>query len=947
MDSNYKIYFGAVDYSFLTFDGYSIESINLENSVDIIGDEMSSDVMEFSVFFDDVNSTLRNTKYGTPIYLCNGEDLIGKFFFEKVERLAVKKYKVYTASMVGLIGREQYYGNFFSQSTFEDAINDVLFSSGLSTSLYSVYKPKGEMEYSGGGWRGFSGLKLTNESSSTETYRQRLQAAFTINDALSESGQLSHEDEVIGYSHSYSVSVRGERATVNSDIYYIVKIFYASNTPIITLGATEPIIGAGSYVAVDVDPLNGTAKMTVNYLKYDDPSITGTLEETANISVSTSTIAISLDVGFGPATNTGYADDCTVSVIWDYYRVYNADRTPRVDAGFAVDSSNKYYVFNKINGVYGQKQSWDRFVPYGSPVGVIGDLTRGGRDLELSSAIEYGFGVAGSLVNGWLPISTRREALHQLLFSQNVSLIKSAQGKMLFTGITNGMPAHIEDDDVYDENREESIPEARQIIVTEHSYTVPTGAAQVIFDNTDSPAITGDYLAIFNNAPIYGSLTASGITIRKSNCNCAIVAGRGTISGKPYVYAKREAKYQNTEAYDGADVSISNITLITGSNSDNVMNKLKAFYTGSLKKIMAGIIYRNQRCGVRYSFKTLFDDNNVGHLTKISSRASSFIKSDCEFISGYVSPPSGGYGNYQILEYGDEWVVPTEVREQQYPNIRLILIGTGHDGTDGTDGDPGDDATTTGGISNVRGGKGGKGGDAGVGGEGGKIYQITVDATNIAKITAELSGFHTVVKTYNDNNTLLNTYTSNSGNTADGGITNDFTGDVYARRGRDGVKGGDGGTGGGGDVWAGTNGSDVAVSYRLQPYFGGSCGPVPNDKAGVYYNGTRYWTSSRTGGGGGAAEGNNGGSGYVSSSTTIRDYTVAGKGADAVINPNLFTGYGSGGFGGSGGGGGGGAGLYSQLVEGGATTFVTQTHGLGGSGTNGTPGIDGCLLVYY
>lgn len=949
MDNNYKIYFGAVDYSYLTFDGNSIESVNLENSVDIIGDEMSSDIMEFSVFFDDVNGTLRSVQYGTPVYLYDGDSMIGKYFFEKVERIALKRYKVYTASMVGLIGREQFYGNFYTQARFEDAVNNVLFSNGLSTSLYSVYKPKGEAYYQGGGWHGFKGVKLTNDARSTETYKQKLQAAFTIVDVFSTSDVLSHNSRVIGYSTTYAVDVRGDRTSTSSDPYYSIRVYYSSNTPILQLGVSEALIGAGSYVSIEVDPLKGTAKMDIDYIKYDNPSVTGTLSVTNNnITVSTSSTTTSLDVGFGPTTTTSsMTTTCTVSIIWDYYRVYNADNTPRIDAGFA-KLGNSYYIFNKVNGIYGTPTA---MVESGSALGVIGDLTRGGRDFELSSSIEYGFGVADSLVNGWLPISTRREALHQLLFSQNVSLIKSAEGKMLFTGITNnGTPAQINDEDIFDDNREESIPEAKQIIVTEHAYTVPSGAAQIIFDNTDSPAITGSYLAVFNNAPIYGTPTGSGISISSYNCNCALVTGRGTISGKPYIYAKREAKYQNQEAYDGADVSVGNITLITGLNSDNIMNKLKAYYTGGLKKIMIGIIYRNQRCGIMYKFNTLFHNDNVGHLAKVSSRASSFIKSDCEFISGYVPPPSGGYGNYQIVDYNGEWTVPSEVREQQYPNIRLILIGKGHDGTAGGNGGNGSSA------SGSNAGNGGAGGTAGVGGEGGRVYQITLDVTSVAKIAVTQNDYHTVAKTYDDNNALLNTYSSSSGNPVDAGVTNVFTGDIYARRGKDGYKGGNGGKGGcytssGGTqvLSEATKGDNVTVEYRLQPYNGGSTSSMiarfkdgtPNTPPENYY--------SFFGGGGGASGGHNGLAATTVSDVYPKVTTKGGHGANGVTRSDVYTGYGSGGFGGNGGGGGGGAGVYEKSVMTlpPSYTYEAQQAGEGGLGSSGTSGIVGCLLIYY
>ena len=931
MDSNYKIYFGAVDSPFLSFDYNSIEDINFDNSVDIIGDELSSDTMEFALFFDDANGTLRNTQYGTPVFLCNGDTLIGKYFFEKAERTAVKRYKVYTASLIGLIGREEYYGGFFAQARFEDVLNNILFSNGFSTKIYKVYKPQNL----GTG----RGEKMTSASGSTDTYKQRLQASLVINGYPWTTGVTSASNYAIGYGTRYGLYIYEYRADDDSPTYYKLQFYYGGSRKIY-LG-DDPLIGDGSRVIIDANPLAGYIKMTVEYVKYDDPTTTGVLEETVEVAVSTSTQITSLDCAFGPGYTSGSNMSYNFLATWDYYRVYNADGTPRIDAGLAYDEdANRYYVFNRVNGFSTQTTN---LTAYGEQLGVIGDLTRGGRDFELSSSIEYGFGVAASLVNGWLPISTRREALHQLLFSQNVSLIKSADGKLMFTGITNGTPTAIADDDIFDDNTEEPIAEARQISVTEHSYTVPSGSAEVIFDNTDSAAITGDYMAIFDNAPIYGTPTGSGITIRQFNCNAALVSGRGTISGTPYVYAKHEQKYQNSGVYDGADVSVSNITLITASNSDNIMNKLKAYYAAGLKKIGIGIVYRSQRCGIRYSFKTLFENLNIGHLAKVSARASSFVRADCDFVSGYIPPSSGGYGNYQIVDYDGEWAVPSAVRTQEYPNIRLILIGPGHDGTAGANGANGEDAYIVSAWENCKAGDGGTGGDAGVGGEGGKIYQITIDATNVAKITAEKSGYHTVVKTYNDSDTLLNTYTSNSGNTAEGGITNDFTGDIYARHGKDGVKGGDGGKGGGGvgSAPSSGNGTDVSVSYRVNPYKGGKGKERVNNA----------WTSTRIaisyyGGGGGAAEGSNGGDTYVTSTTSLRTYTAGGNGANAVTNPNFFTGYGSGGFGGSGGGGGGGAGMYYRS-ESDTTSYVAQTPGNGGTGSAGTTGIDGCLLIYY
>jgi len=335
----------------------------------------------------------------------------------------------------------------------------------------------------------------------------------------------------------------------------------------------------------------------------------------------------------------------------------------------------------------------------------------------------------------------------------------------------------------------------------------------------------------------------------------------------------------------------------------------------------------------------------------MSAKASSFIKGECEFISGYVPPASGGYGNYQIVDYSGSWEVPSEVRGREYPNIRLILIGTGHDGTNGTAGSAG------GNISGGTAGNGGNGGNAGLGGVGGNVYQVTIDVTNVARVDVSQSGYHTVAKTYSDNSTLLNTYTSSSGNAIDAGVTNIFTGEIYARRGKDGYKGGKGGKGGCYTSGTGglqvlseaTKGEDVKVEYRAQAYVGGGTHTmIARFKDGTANTPPENYYSFYSGGGG-ASAGHNGVAASIVSDVYPRVTTKGGHGANAVTRSDVYTGYGSGGFGGNGGGGGGGAGVYEKSVMTLPPTYTysAQQAGEGGTGSNGTPGIVGCLLVYY
>ena len=950
MANSYKIYVSSVESPLFEFSNDNIESLIFENAVDVIGNELSTDIIEFSVFFDDTDSTLRTLPYGTPLFFYNNGNYAGKYYSTKVERTAPQKFMIHGTSLIGLISKEQFYGGFYERARFDDVLYEILFSNGPVYDKGTIYKPEAIPTINPSSLGASRGANIGNGTSSASNRKQRLQIGFTIGDGAwyTNDTSLGRVTSIAGQWYGgtrYSVLLHQYRASVGAPTYFSVDVVYNSVT--YSVGTDTPLIGKGSYVTVDIYPAGGTLDINVDYVKYDDPTTTGQLSRSETITELPSSASIYLGVAFGSSSGT-YTWDYDMNVIWDYYRVYHADGSPYIDAIYIETAMGKRYALNKVSGVYAVCET--RMYTNGSALGFVADYTNYLQSEKLLDSIEIEDSVASGMINGWLPVTTRRDALHHLLFAQNVSLIKTANDKLLFTGLNSNTVGSLTSDEVYNDNTEELIAEARKISVTEHTFVIPSSDPVDVFDNSSAPAISGDYIATFNNAPIYGTPTATGLTIKSFNCNCAVVSGRGKITGTPYIHAQNEILYQNDSAYDGADVSVSDVALITATNSDGVMDKLKAYYCASVKKINLGTLYREQRCGTKYSFPTIFDANESGHLSKLSAKSSSFIKADCEFISGYTPPSSNGYGSFQIVEHDGDWTVPQAVREQEYPNIRLIIIGNGHDGTNGGNGYSGDSVSTGSGVK--PGGDGGSGGAAGLGGSGGDIYQITIDVANVNKIVATKSGYNTVVKTYDDNDSVISTYNSSSGNPSDVGVTNMFTGSIYARKGKDGRAGGNGGKGYSyGQQNIGTDGGDVVVPYQNEPFKGGSyhAANFGTYVYEVYDSLTSY--ISYTSGGGGAADGNNGGDAYLTGRSGKKYYTHGGNGANAIQQFDVYTEYGSGGWGGNGGGGGGGAGtIIQQYFNGSAiveSTINSQTPGAGGTGSAGTPGIDGCLLIYY
>lgn len=943
---NEKIYIGSVDTPTLSFDVNNIEDISYNNSVDVIGDELSSDTIEVNVFYDDADGVLFSQEYGTAIFYYSNNYLVGKYYINEIERIGLKRYRIRGTSLIGLIEKEEFYGGMYNGETFKSVVQDVLLTNGIDTEKYNIYTPINGMGQQTGAYPPV----ISQIGRTADAWKYRIHIDFKIIDSNYSGSSYQVLGSVIGQTNSYCVTLYARKSSVTLLLYWEIDVLY--NNTLITFGssADEKYVGNGSNVVVDVNPIDKTIKISIDYVRNDDPTITGHVEKTGNIQGTYPTTALYFNRAYGASSFNDIAQSVPFKLQWKSYKVYDENNNPVIDAVFWVSDDGSTY--NITNAVDNYTVTTTYFVPYGELLGVVGNLQRAQRDAELSASLMFNEGVDLLPVRGWIRPTTRREALHQLLFSYNICMLKTLDGNILFTYLSGAGQTPIQEENIFDDSREESIAAARTIKVTEHSFTSGSSTAK-LFDNTSGAARSGKYVVLFNNAPIEGDPVGDGITIISHNCNAAIVTGRGTITGTPYYHSENVVSYENNDFQNEKDVSVSGIGIITNLNSDSILNKLRSYYSGNLKKIKNGMVYNGERCGLSYSFKTLYSDDNVAFLTKISAIASSFVKAKNEFISGYVPPEGSGYTNYTINTYGDTWVIPTSVRQRQDPTIRVNIIGKGYAGTVGESGEDGKKPNN--GSGKLPGGEGGKGGAAGTGGAGGNIYSLSINTLNVNKVVVSDSGYDTVVRTYDDGDTLISTYSSASGNPNDNGFINLFTGMIYARKGQDGVDGADGGKGG----YMENQGAATDIEYVFPPesgndvdiYIGGSSFDYVR-KAYTSTYGTAFSYNS-FGGGGGAAYGNNGGNAYHAGVDNESIYeTYGGDGADAIVNPNPYAEYGSGGFGGNGGGGGGGAGARNVATPREATggydiTTIYQNNGIGGAGSSGTPGIDGCVIIYY
>lgn len=936
MALNEYIYIGSVESPTFSFNAEQIESIVCNNAVDIVGNELSADALEVGVFYDD-DEALQSIKYATPIFYYSGESFVGKYYITQVERRGMTRFTFHCTSLIGLTDRENFYGGMYSGEHLSDVFYSIMLSDGVSP-IYTVYHAKNN----GQG----QGVLVTSKAASVTQWNYRTHLEFTVSDFIwdvSEYTDSTDSTQVIaGHDGYYYVAVMGHREStaVTNGWYnlYIVCNGFSQN-----IWAENGVIGNGSSFIVDIDPIKETVTAEVNYISYLDPSITGKFVFQDGIQVFyPSSNSIQLCTAFGFKTRYTNRQYYYAKLIWAKHQVYDENGRLIMDAVLGKrDSDATNYV---VNGVDGNGVASSLLETSGSSLGRFGGAGTYSRMNDIWDSFEFNAGIANLPVYGWIPVGTRRNAIHQLMFSQNVSMIKGGNGKTMFTGLVNSVSDEISDDDLYDSGTEKDGDIAKTIHVTEHGYSNSGLTSQVLFDNTDGAAMSGEYIVQFQSAPVYGTPVGSGITIISYNCNAARVSGRGTITGTPYVHYQNDITWLN-DGVDGADVSVSDIGLITNVNSDSVMDKMKRYYGGSVKKITNGIVYGGEVCGRYYAFKSPFGKSVEAFLTKYAAKTSSFLKLDSEFVSGYISPAVGGYSSRSLIlpnQSGDTyWDIPDEAKQTSTHSIRLNMIGDGETGSVGQNGADGSDS-------------GGAGGSGGTGGNGGKVLSVTIDVANAAKLRfSRVTGtLGYKVDVLAAGSQTIATYSTENGVRMDSGFVDLFTGEIFARKG---MKGTDGANGGKGAYFEGSN-----YNKFKKPEYGQDCGLNKGGATTFAEHGEDYstvtdFTSYFTGnGGGGGASATKNGSDAAFAKKFLMGHDVyvgnGGNGAGGGTPPAFYPEYGSGGTGGCGGGGGGGWATVLIYHAQGAQESWSSDHGSGGRGGGGgagTRGIRGCAIIYY
>lgn len=551
-------------------------------------------------------------------------------------------------------------------------------------------------------------------------------------------------------------------------------------------------------------------------------------------------------------------------------------------------------------------------------------------------------------VYGWLPVKSKRENLHTLLFAMGAAVRKDGSGDAFITYLSQDVMGEVPTGRLSSTGGKVK-PQDRvsAVSVTEHTFSIlSTDEETTLYSGSvaDNP-VTSPLGAVFSGTlvtfsdPVHG-LVIEGSEILESGVNYAVIAPSSscTLTGKKYTHTT-VVTTKTAEASGTANVlEVSDNTLISLANSENVAKRLLAYYSTDLVTIDAAVDF--EKPGDRVVFTDPYLEQRTGYIESQDISVSQIMKAETVFVAGYE--PTGGGNYYEHSELITEpgiWTVPEGVEK-----IRVVMIGGGAGGENGEDGGlsvqtnvaSGTVPWSYGGLAATKGGAGGEAGASG------KVTELVLEVTPGQTFTVAIGAGGDVGEPGGE--TSFGTRSSADGDQPSSGYIDIMTGNIYALPGEAGVDGGDGG--------------DGAAGGSVGEWSGGAPGSSSSGRLSSTDDtyGSNTWTcdySCSTPGGSGAAYGKAGVSGIKPKPSLGHGLitsmgSVVTKGASAVDRDPPET-YGSGGHGGHGGGGNGSLNSISFTNPGSLTIDVGGFYVWidGGKAGKASAGKQGCVIVYF
>lgn len=325
-------------------------------------------------------------------------------------------------------------------------------------------------------------------------------------------------------------------------------------------------------------------------------------------------------------------------------------------------------------------------------------------------------------IYGWLPIATRRENLHQVLFAMGATVKKDESGDLFITVLSSITTTDIPDSRIYIGGSIEYPEMVTKVSVLEHAYlnkgaddeqtTLYEGSVvlpESAFMSPKGVSLSG--MIVEFSEPMHDLAVDTG-EILESGINYAIVTATGSIAltGYKYTHTTVERFKGDADADEDNTVTVTDATLVSRANSNNVVERLYSYYT-SAKTVKMDIVSMGERAGDSVSFNDPYDEPTSGLISELSLVGSKILKGSATIITDYAPTWGNDYTDVIVVTSSQTVTLPDDANK-----CRAVLISGGHGGAVGGTGGTGEKAT-----SNYK--KGGAGGLPGTAGTGGRVIE--------------------------------------------------------------------------------------------------------------------------------------------------------------------------------------------------------------------------------
>ena len=285
---------------------------------------------------------------------------------------------------------------------------------------------------------------------------------------------------------------------------------------------------------------------------------------------------------------------------------------------------------------------------------------------------------------GWLPVSTPRDNLVQVLIAIGAWVKTDLNGVLRIEGLWDGISENINQDYLLKGSKISKTAKITQVVVTEHQY-VEGGEQTSLFEGVTAQ---GDIITFRD--PMY-SLSAQGFSILERGSNYAkLSGGSGKLTGRAYIHNTREIVRDVAAAEEENVKRVKNATLVSLVNSASVADRLVNYFKWT-ETIDSPVIYQGESCGDCVTAWHPYEKKNVSAcLESADIDFSNTLKATEKLLIGFAPPQfeqNQTYDKHEILTGSGTFTFP-----EGTTSARAVLIGAGGAGFDGS---PGGDSTET------------------------------------------------------------------------------------------------------------------------------------------------------------------------------------------------------------------------------------------------------------